>query len=899
MNPAHVDIWWQNDTTPALNDTNLGQINSELATYDSRIITLDTTKANQSDLLTALSNVTYNTSTGVFTFTWKNGTTATFDLNIEKIPVSFSMDANGVITMTTADGTTYTADVKSILVLYTFSNSSRIAWTVTQNGNNYTVSADIVDGSITAEKLQPNFLADCQAAKNAAEAAATTATNKATLSESYAVGGTGTRAGEDTDNAKYYMEQAAAIAQQTLSGLSDVTITSPQNGDTLVYDSNSSEWINGKSGILPHVIVISDTGSTVTLTKGLKVISATETSTGHFEADVDEYGTWTIDSVLAGDDAQTTLNIDAVKVYTITDKHFSSSITVSYPSGGTCTLSATGQTPQAASSSPYTFTVHEAATYTLAATYRGVTKSTTIVISTTGQTETYSFLVDGATVLTTDDVEIWLDCACLWDKAYTTEAEIIADSEALLALISDSNAVDYMVRSTSFRTLICADSLAMLYIGQYNDCADSLLANSTWLSAICSSEYYDLVLTNLVPEMTSATTPSGTVTASGEMSSSTPAYAAFNKERKAWMVSNNNYNAWIQYEFSSGVTVIGLESTVWHDSSSPQYYPSSVTLSGSNDGSTWTDIETVSINNTPGAKTSYAISNSNRYKYYRLKNWTTSGAYVCVGQIQFYGRDDVTPPASRPLKTFATATEAEILEMVCKADRGEIDLYDDAGWRVGQEHQISLTSIPYSNTGGSYYVGESQSAQTATLVLMHKGLYELVNSVLDKQGQTRNTCSFVVGLKDCLSAAGYMNGTNTNSGSWDGCARRKWCNYGLRNAISPCLRSAFKQFKTITAETRSGTTNKISTDYFALFAEKEIQGSRTYSNQTESAALTQITYYETNANKIKQLSGTNYGWWNRSPASVNDTEICAVRDNGNAMDPAASGTYGVSPFGCL
>ena len=92
------------------------------------------------------------------------------------------------------------------------------------------------------------------------------------------------------------------------------------------------------SGMFPHVIVISETGSVVTLTKGAKVITATETSTGHFEADVDEYGTWTIDSVLAGDDAQTTIYVDAVKIYTIDDSHFQASITVKYNTNGTCAL---------------------------------------------------------------------------------------------------------------------------------------------------------------------------------------------------------------------------------------------------------------------------------------------------------------------------------------------------------------------------------------------------------------------------------------------------------------------------------------------------------------------------------------------------------------------------------
>ena len=47
---------------------------------------------------------------------------------------------------------------------------------------------------------------------SSAAGSATTATTQATLSKSYAVGGTGSRSGENTDNAKYYKEQAEAAA---------------------------------------------------------------------------------------------------------------------------------------------------------------------------------------------------------------------------------------------------------------------------------------------------------------------------------------------------------------------------------------------------------------------------------------------------------------------------------------------------------------------------------------------------------------------------------------------------------------------------------------------------------------------------------------------------------------
>ena len=93
---------------------------------------------------------------------------------------------------------------------------------------------------------------------------------------------------------------------------------------------------------------------------------------------------------------------------------------------------------------------------------------------------------EGSTVTPTDDVGIWLECGER-TESYTTLSEVLADSTCLLALISSENACDYLVRSTTFATAIVADSGAMTLIGLNNYCANSLLADSTWLSAICNS----------------------------------------------------------------------------------------------------------------------------------------------------------------------------------------------------------------------------------------------------------------------------------------------------------------------------------------------------------------------------------------------------------------------------
>ena len=100
------------------------------------------------------------------------------------------------------------------------------------------------------------------AASNAADSA-TQAGAAATLSESWAVGGTGTRDGEDTNNAKYYAEQAQQIAQgamgwyATPQALQSAHPTG-QNGqwaivgttDTIwIWDSDTSAWVDSGSNM--------------------------------------------------------------------------------------------------------------------------------------------------------------------------------------------------------------------------------------------------------------------------------------------------------------------------------------------------------------------------------------------------------------------------------------------------------------------------------------------------------------------------------------------------------------------------------------------------------------------------------------------------------------------------
>lgn len=210
LNKVYTRINWEDypSENTDLDAYNLNQMDSAIDALDNRIVSQDALKVDKSAINGNIADWTMDETTGVITITKYNGEKVIFDLNIEKIPVEFSMSDDGIITMTTEDGTQFTADISSMIPVLTFEDSATIAVSVTGTGKNKTYSFSIKTGSVTDAMLQPNYLADIRVESANASAYAQSANAKSVLSESYAIGGTGTREGEDTDNAKYYMEQA-------------------------------------------------------------------------------------------------------------------------------------------------------------------------------------------------------------------------------------------------------------------------------------------------------------------------------------------------------------------------------------------------------------------------------------------------------------------------------------------------------------------------------------------------------------------------------------------------------------------------------------------------------------------------------------------------------------------
>lgn len=238
---ASKNNWWRNFPnidTPITQDQ-LNRNETTVDVIDDRVVAFDTTKANQTDLLTCISNVTLDSATGTFTFYKKNGTTIVLDTDLEKVITNFDFDDDPSsptyqkMIIYLADGTVKYVDLSAFITNYEFANTSTIHYQLASDG---TVSFFIPDGAITAQKLDPDYLANITVQANRAEQQATASANSATLSQSWAEGGTGTREDEGTRNAKHYSDLAEETVAELLAAFGISVV-----GERLIFGATFDE----------------------------------------------------------------------------------------------------------------------------------------------------------------------------------------------------------------------------------------------------------------------------------------------------------------------------------------------------------------------------------------------------------------------------------------------------------------------------------------------------------------------------------------------------------------------------------------------------------------------------------------------------------------------------------
>ena len=423
-------------------------------------------------------------------------------------------------------------------------------------------------------------------------------------------------------------------------GVSTSTISNLRNVYPKVLYANSGSLIKITTSE-PSLI-----GEEVTVTDGTDYVYAVFNAEGVAElTNVLMTGTLTLSATDGTDIATASINVPYYGSYEMDLAFWNATLYMTTPNSelhgqqititnssdvvvGTTTFGASGTA---------SFVVKEPDTYTASVTYGGGTFSASANV-TAQQTYnlTISLIPVGATATPTDVIQTWLQCAGIFNKTYTTISQVLADNTTLLALISDNNAADYMARSTTWANAVTANSTAMGYIGNNDYCANKLLANSTWLTAICNSTYFESVLNKKNPTMTSATAPSGQVSASSYQGDTYQPYKAFDSDisNSGWASQTDGaLNQWLTYMFASALKVYKYKIIIYGGGSW------NWELQGSNDNSNWTKIKDIVSPAGTNTITGEIISPTS-YKYYRLyvKSLVSGGGYYKLIDVRYYGR---------------------------------------------------------------------------------------------------------------------------------------------------------------------------------------------------------------------------------------------------------------------
>lgn len=144
---------------------------------------------------------------------------------------------------------------------------------------------------------------------------------------------------------------------------------------------------SGGSPIKSTIIVTAPTGSTVTCKMGSTTKTASEKN-GTWTFSGLDIGTWTVTATKGSSIATQDVDITRLTVEYVTITYFSATINVTYPAGSTCTCSDGTTTLTAPNTSgSWTCIVYNAGTWTVSSTDGDKSKSTNVVITTDGQTE--------------------------------------------------------------------------------------------------------------------------------------------------------------------------------------------------------------------------------------------------------------------------------------------------------------------------------------------------------------------------------------------------------------------------------------------------------------------------------------------------------------------------------
>ncbi len=230
--------YWENlpSEKTAINRNRLNNIEGGIDAIDDRVCALDTTKVDLTKANELVKEILWDESNGTLTVVKMNGSKAVIDTKLEKLAVNFKYDPESQqLVITLDDGTAQNVDLSALITQYEFLEGDEIAFEVTSDGK---VKPMIKGGSITEDKLQPNFLADIKVESAKAVASAKSAKESET------------KAATSATDAKDSADRAQEIENEINKKLTMTEFDVNEDGELIYMDNAAYNFFVDNDGNL-------------------------------------------------------------------------------------------------------------------------------------------------------------------------------------------------------------------------------------------------------------------------------------------------------------------------------------------------------------------------------------------------------------------------------------------------------------------------------------------------------------------------------------------------------------------------------------------------------------------------------------------------------------------------
>ena len=238
MQKIYSRTYWENfpSEKTAIDAMRLNNAEAGIDNLDDRVVAMDASKVDLAKANELVKEILWDESNGTLTVVKMTGSKAVIDTKLEKLAVNFKYDPESQqLVITLDDGTAQNVDLSALITQYEFLEGDEIAFEVTSDGK---VKPMIKGGSITEDKLQPNFLADIKVESAKAVASAKSAKESET------------KAATSATDAKDSADRAQEIENEINKKLTMTEFDVNEDGELIYMDNAAYNFFVDNDGNL-------------------------------------------------------------------------------------------------------------------------------------------------------------------------------------------------------------------------------------------------------------------------------------------------------------------------------------------------------------------------------------------------------------------------------------------------------------------------------------------------------------------------------------------------------------------------------------------------------------------------------------------------------------------------